>query len=116
MKVVCAFVSLAILYCTVESKTSSPKVQVYSRDPGQFGLENNLICKVSNFHPPDITITILKDGVVIPNSMQTDLAFKKGWQFHLTKHVPFTPLSGEKYICRVVHGQTSNDYAWEPEM
>lgn len=89
-----------------------PKVQVYSHKPGEFGKENILICHVSEFHPPDITIQLLKDGGEIPNANQTDLAFKKNWHFHLTKTAAFTPVVGEKYSCKVTHGSTVKDYAW----
>lgn len=80
-----------------------PKVQVYSRNPGEYGKKNTLICYVSGFHPPDITIKLLKNGEEIPGSQQTDLAFEQGWQFHLTKYVEFTPQVGEKYTCSVRH-------------
>uniref|UniRef100_A0A4W5LQE5 Beta-2-microglobulin n=1 Tax=Hucho hucho TaxID=62062 RepID=A0A4W5LQE5_9TELE len=60
-----------------------PKVQVYSRNPGEYGKDNTLICHVSGFHPPDISIQLLKNGVEIPDAKQTDLAFEQGWQFHL---------------------------------
>uniref|UniRef100_A0A8C6NJF7 Beta-2-microglobulin n=1 Tax=Nothobranchius furzeri TaxID=105023 RepID=A0A8C6NJF7_NOTFU len=94
----------------------TPQVQVYSRDPGEFGNDNVLICHVSNFHPPDITIEILKDEEVIPGAVQTDLTFKQDWHFHLTKSVEFKPSSGEKYKCRVTHGTNRKDYIWEPNM
>lgn len=89
-----------------------PKVQVYSRDPGEFGQENTLICHVSNFHPPDITIQLLKNGEELSGAKQTDLAFKQDWHFHLTKNAPFKPVAGENYLCRVTHGGTRKDYAW----
>ena len=89
-----------------------PKVQVYSYSPAEFGKGNTLICHVSGFHPPDINIQLLKDGSELPGAQQTDLAFKKNWHFHLTRHVAFTPLRGEKYSCKVTHGQTVNQYAW----
>lgn len=86
---------------------------MYSRNPGEYGQDNTLICHVTNFHPPDITIQLMKDGVEIPNAMQTDLAFKQDWHFHLTKSVGFKPNSGEKYSCKVTHGSTpAKDYAW----
>lgn len=100
----------------VDSKNSPAKVQVYSRNPGEFGKANTLICHVSDFHPPDIKIQLMKDGMEIPNADQTDLAFKQGWLFHLTKNVDFTPTGGEKYSCRVTHGGVLKDYAWEPNM
>ncbi|XP_037318072.1 beta-2-microglobulin-like [Pungitius pungitius] len=93
-----------------------PKVQVYSHHPGEFDKENTLICHVSGFHPPDITIQLMKDNEEIPNAKQTDLAFKQGWRFVLTKNVAFTPMRGEKYSCKVTHGTTVRDYAWESNM
>lgn len=91
---------------------AEPKVQVYSRNPGEYGKENVLICYVSGFHPPDITIELLKDGVEIKDSTQTDLAFEEGWQFHLTKFAKFTPKLGEKYTCKVRHLTNTKSYMW----
>uniref|UniRef100_A0AAY5L4Y2 Beta-2-microglobulin n=1 Tax=Esox lucius TaxID=8010 RepID=A0AAY5L4Y2_ESOLU len=92
--------------------TAPPKVQVYSRNPGNFGEKNVLICHVSGFHPPDISIQLLKNGKEIPNSNQTDLAFEQGWQFHLTKSVFFTPAAEEEYSCRVRHLKNLKTYTW----
>ncbi|XP_063316904.1 beta-2-microglobulin-like [Pelmatolapia mariae] len=116
MKAVLCLAVIAAVYCAVEAKYSAPKTQVYSRNPGEYGKENVLICHVSNFHPPDITITLLKDGVEIPDAKQTDLVFNQDWHFHLTKHVTFTPKDGEKYTCKVTHGTVTKDYGWESNM
>nr|XP_046195984.1 beta-2-microglobulin-like [Oncorhynchus gorbuscha] len=103
--------------CKIPSSTcSSPMVKVYSRNPGEYGKDNTLICHVSGFHPPDISIQLLKNGVEIPDAKQTDLAFQQGWQFHLTKSVGFTPASGEEYTCRVRHLKNLNTYIWESDM
>eukprot|EP00063_Salmo_salar_P068397 XP_014043232.1 PREDICTED: beta-2-microglobulin-like [Salmo salar] len=116
MKSILSIVVLVLIYSAVESKESPPKVQVYSRNPGNFGDKNTLICHVSGFHPPDISIQLLKNGVEIPDAKQTDLAFEQGWQFHLTKSVGFTPDSGEEYTCRVRHLKNLKTYTWEPDM
>ncbi|XP_071358144.1 beta-2-microglobulin-like [Trachinotus anak] len=116
MNVALCLAVLAAVYCSVDAKVSPPKVQVYSRDPGQYGSKNTLICHVSNFHPPDITIQLMKNGMEIPDAKQTDLAFKQDWHFHLTKNVAFTPQDGESYTCKVTHGSTMKDYVWEPNM
>lgn len=89
-----------------------PKVQVYSYSPGEFGKDNYLICHVSGFHPPDISIDLLVDGVNIPETQQTDLAFEQGWMFHLTKSAPFKPQKGKEYSCRVRHLQKTQNFAW----
>lgn len=54
----------------------------------------------------------MKDHKEMPSAMQTDLAFKRDWHFHLTKNVDFTPQDGDKYSCKVTHGLVSKDYAW----
>ena len=91
---------------------AAPKVQVYSRTPGEFGKANILICHVSGFYPPEITIKLLKNGQEIPGASQTDLAFEENWHYHLTKHVPFTPVSGERFACKVTHMKNPVDYSW----
>ncbi|XP_037551823.1 beta-2-microglobulin [Nematolebias whitei] len=116
MKVALVFAALAALCCSVHCKISAPKVVVYSRDPGQFGQANTFICHVSNFHPPDINIELLKNGEVLPDSTQTDLAFKQDWHFHLTKSAPFTPAQGDKVLCRVTHIGSSKEYTWDSNM
>ncbi|KAB5567802.1 hypothetical protein PHYPO_G00237040 [Pangasianodon hypophthalmus] len=61
MKVLLSFVVLAVFSASAFAKESSPKIQVYSRNPGEYGKENTLICHVSDFHPPDIEIKLLKN-------------------------------------------------------
>lgn len=88
------------------------KVQVYSRDPAEFGKKNVLICHASGFHPPDITIQLMKGEDEMMNANQTDLAFADDWHFHLTKSVFFTPKAGEHYTCKVTHGSVVSPHTW----
>ncbi|XP_026867047.2 beta-2-microglobulin, like [Electrophorus electricus] len=111
-----SFVVLAVLSASSLAKQSSPKVQVYSRKPGEFGKENVLICHASDFHPPDISLDLLKNGILMSNTKQTDLAFEQGWKFHLTKTVPFNPSAHDVYTCRVRHMTDEKTYTWEPDM
>ncbi|XP_041636472.1 beta-2-microglobulin-like [Cheilinus undulatus] len=105
-----------VAVCSAAELVSKPKVQVYSRNRGEFGKENILICHVSEFYPPDLKIQLLKDGVEMKNCNQTDLTFHKNWHFHLTVSREFTPVSGIQYTCRVTHGNKAVDYAWESNM
>uniref|UniRef100_A0A8D2ZK05 Immunoglobulin C1-set domain-containing protein n=2 Tax=Scophthalmus maximus TaxID=52904 RepID=A0A8D2ZK05_SCOMX len=50
MKAVLCLAALAVFVCSVESKYSPPKVQLYSRDPGENGKDNTLICHNWQFH------------------------------------------------------------------
>ncbi|KAJ8379076.1 hypothetical protein AAFF_G00231670 [Aldrovandia affinis] len=116
MKLFMAVAVLCVAMCSVCSKESSPKVQVYSRKPGEFGTPNTLICHVSGFHPPDISIALMKNGVEIPNAQQTDLAFEQTWQFHLTRSISFTPDAKDQYSCQVKHLTNTHNYSWETNM
>ncbi|XP_062238529.1 beta-2-microglobulin-like [Platichthys flesus] len=116
MKFVLCLAALTAVYCCVDSTYSPPKVDVYSTEKGKYGEGNTLICNVRNFHPPDITIELLKDGQEIFGSDQTDLSFKQNWQFHLMKSVPFTPDDGHKYSCKITHISNVKHYVWEPNM
>uniref|UniRef100_A0A8C6T7R2 Immunoglobulin C1-set domain-containing protein n=1 Tax=Neogobius melanostomus TaxID=47308 RepID=A0A8C6T7R2_9GOBI len=68
-----------------------PKVELYSRGPGEFSNPNILICHVSEFHRPGHHLELLMDGKVLPKANQTDLAFEENWYYHLTKHAHFIP-------------------------
>lgn len=91
---------------------ASPKVEVYSKLPGEYGKVNTLICHVTDFHPPEIKIELLRNRQAIPGAMQTDLAFEASWHYHLTKHVPFTPQPGDTFSCNVTHVGISKIYTW----
>ncbi|XP_028426536.1 beta-2-microglobulin [Perca flavescens] len=113
---VCALLVGLLCLCPSTAKESPPKVQVYSREPGHFDQANTLICHVSGFHPPEITIELLKNGQELPGSKQTDLAFEENWHYHLTKHVPFTPKNGDNFACKVTHVGKTLTYHWESDM
>ncbi|XP_073723621.1 beta-2-microglobulin, like [Misgurnus anguillicaudatus] len=114
----CKLIVAAVVLLSVScfAKQSPPKVQVYSRNVGEYGKENVLICHASGFHPPDITIKLFKNGVEIPDASQTDLSFEQGWDFQLTKFVKFTPQNGETYTCEVEHLSVPKTFTWEPDM
>lgn len=114
--VVCFFALVAAVYCADSPKHTPPKVQVYTRHPAEYGKENILICSASLFFPPDITIQLMRNGVELPDSKESDLVFKDDWRFHVTKHTVITPVSGEDYSCKITHGTNVNNYAWEPNM
>ncbi|RVE56297.1 hypothetical protein OJAV_G00219680 [Oryzias javanicus] len=111
--VVFVFVDLAV--SMKEKNEKAPQVQVYSRLPGNFGVQNTLICHTSGFHPPEISIKLQKNGNEM-KSNQTDLAFEENWHYHLTKHALFTPEKGETYSCVVSHTTGIKTYYWEPDM
>ncbi|KAL4640672.1 interleukin-1 receptor-associated kinase 3-like isoform X2 [Arapaima gigas] len=99
---------LAVVLCVVVSaRESPPKVSVYTRNPGEHGKPNKLICHTTGFHPPDIEITLTKNGQPIPESecKQSDLTFSQDWSFELTKTASIIPTKSDvntswSLICR----------------
>uniref|UniRef100_A0A5F8H0M1 Beta-2-microglobulin n=1 Tax=Monodelphis domestica TaxID=13616 RepID=A0A5F8H0M1_MONDO len=87
----------------LDAITSPPRVQVYSRYPPDSDKSNFLNCYVSGFHPPQITIELLKDGKKMENVEQSDLSFSKDWTFNLLVSAPFDPNSNSEFACKVTH-------------
>lgn len=92
-----------VLFPCLECVQHTPNVQVYSRHPAENGKPNFLNCYVSGFHPPQIEIELLKNGVKMENVEQSDLSFSKDWTFYLLAHTEFTPNDKDEYSCRVKH-------------
>nr|5XMF_B Chain B, Beta-2-microglobulin [Felis catus]5XMM_B Chain B, Beta-2-microglobulin [Felis catus]7XQT_B Chain B, Beta-2-microglobulin [Felis catus]7XQU_B Chain B, Beta-2-microglobulin [Felis catus]7XQU_E Chain E, Beta-2-microglobulin [Felis catus] len=95
----------------------SPKVQVYSRHPAENGKPNFLNCYVSGFHPPQIDITLMKNGKKM-EAEQTDLSFNRDWTFYLLVHTEFTPTVEDEYSCQVNHTTLSEPKVvkWDRDM
>ncbi|XP_074091401.1 beta-2-microglobulin [Macrotis lagotis] len=101
----------------LDALTSSPKVQVYSRHPPDSNKENFLNCYVSGFHPPQITIELLKDGQKIDKVEQSDLSFSNDWTFNRLVSTSFDPNSKNEYACQVTHSTLEKPKVikWDPE-
>lgn len=76
---------------------------MYTRNPVENGKTNYLNCYVSQFHPPQIDIELLKNGVKMDKVELSDLSFNKDWSFYLLAHAEFIPNGKDKYACRVRH-------------
>lgn len=96
-------VLLGLLYLSgLDAVQRTPKIQVYSRHPADFGKPNFLNCYVSGFHPPQIEIDLLRNGLKLKTE-KTDLSFSNDWSFYLLVHANFTPNAEDEYSCRVKH-------------
>nr|XP_013811533.1 PREDICTED: beta-2-microglobulin [Apteryx mantelli mantelli] len=95
----------------------APKVQVYSRHPVVFGTGNILNCYVEGFHPPKISITLLKNGEPMQNVEYSDMSFSDNWTFQRLVYAPFTPSKDDEYTCKVEHITLTEPqiFKWDPE-
>ncbi|XP_020864883.1 beta-2-microglobulin [Phascolarctos cinereus] len=101
----------------LDAITSSPKVQVYSRHPPDSDKDNYVNCFVSGFHPPQISIDLLKNGQKIEKVEMSDLSFSNDWTFHRLVSAPFDPKSEHDYACKVSHStlEAPKVVKWDPE-
>nr|6E1I_A Chain A, HLA-A*0201 single chain trimer with murine H2K alpha 3 domain and HPV.16 E7 peptide YMLDLQPET [synthetic construct] len=96
----------------------TPQIQVYSRHPPENGKPNILNCYVTQFHPSDIEIQMLKNGKKIPKVEMSDLSFSKDWSFYILAHTEFTPTETDTYACRVKHASMAEPKTvyWDRDM
>nr|Q864T6.1 RecName: Full=Beta-2-microglobulin; Flags: Precursor [Tachyglossus aculeatus aculeatus]AAM98338.1 beta(2) microglobulin [Tachyglossus aculeatus] len=108
-------VVIGLLCCVswVEAITSSPKIQVYTRSPAENGKHNHLNCYVSSFHPPQITIRLLRNGEEMPNVERSDLSFSNDWTFHRLVHTGFVPNDKDVFECEVTHNSVTKSVKWD---
>ncbi|XP_010004228.1 PREDICTED: beta-2-microglobulin [Chaetura pelagica] len=81
----------------------APKVQLYTRTDAVLGQENVLNCFVSGFHPPQIEVSLLRNGEPLSGVKYADMSFNDKWHFERLVYVPFTPRKGDLYTCKVAH-------------
>ncbi|XP_069591126.1 beta-2-microglobulin-like [Ranitomeya imitator] len=98
-------VLLALCLSLALADIKSPTVNIYSQTPVEFGKKNTLICHTSGFHPPRIDILLKKNGVPLADCTASDMSFGQDWTYYMTKHIEFTPESGDNWECEVTHNE-----------
>ncbi|KAJ1125526.1 hypothetical protein NDU88_003955 [Pleurodeles waltl] len=92
-----------------------PKVSIYTTSPLEEGKENTVVCLVSGFHPPKITVEMLRNGEVITNLKAMDMTFESDWKYQWMKYYPFTYKAGDEFRCKVAHAESEPKYyKWDP--
>ncbi|NWI99511.1 DRA protein, partial [Crypturellus undulatus] len=96
-----------------------PEVTVFSEDPVELGDPNVLICYVDKFWPPIINITWLKNGQeVVDGVFETVYLPREDDTFRKFSYLPFVPIRGDYYDCRVEHWGLPKALLkhWEPQV
>ncbi|KAE8578039.1 hypothetical protein XENTR_v10023292 [Xenopus tropicalis] len=105
MKIALSLLSLGLVLALTlaESNISPPVVKVYTAEPVEFGKKNELICYAYDYHPPRMEISLLKNGVEIPDTKQKDPSFHHNWKYYtmMSAHVHID--SDDKVECLVAH-------------
>uniref|UniRef100_A0A8D0B7H7 Beta-2-microglobulin n=1 Tax=Salvator merianae TaxID=96440 RepID=A0A8D0B7H7_SALMN len=110
----CAVLALCIVALQAELKT--PRIQVYSRYPPNAGEENTIHCYVDQFYPPNIDITLLRNGEPIENTARSDLSFDTSWAFNVLVYAKIIYNKNDEITCRVKHSSLSQPkiVKWDP--
>nr|AGY56032.1 beta2-microglobuin [Andrias davidianus] len=112
------FASLLLLVVHLsQADLRPPEVKVYSRLPAEVGKPNTLICYCEKFYPPNIEVTLLKNGEVMEGTMAKDMSFDQDWTYYFMKYSNFIYNPGDKLDCKVAHnGMKATVHTWDPKL
>ncbi|KAI4883187.1 hypothetical protein NFI96_029394 [Prochilodus magdalenae] len=81
-----------------------PKALIYSEDHMELGSENTLVCYVTGFYPPEVTVSWTRNDVKVTCEATVSRYYPTGnGTFKLISHLSFTPEEGDIYTCTVEH-------------
>ncbi|XP_067865827.1 major histocompatibility complex class I-related gene protein-like [Heterodontus francisci] len=69
----------------------------------RLGDSNRLSCIVTGFYPPDIEVTLWRDGVLIDETLSSGILPNHNSTFQIRKWTEFDPEDQAEYSCRVEH-------------
>ncbi|KAK9959265.1 hypothetical protein ABG768_009399 [Culter alburnus] len=82
----------------------APHTSIYPKDDVQLGVQNTLICHVSDFYPPSVNISWTKNNVNVTESASLSQYHPKtDGTFNIFSTMKFTPGEGDIYSCTVNH-------------
>ncbi|XP_056102596.1 HLA class II histocompatibility antigen, DP alpha 1 chain-like isoform X2 [Rhinichthys klamathensis goyatoka] len=99
--------SLAIYIKAFKSpppEMDAPETSIYPEDDVQLGFQNTLICHVTGFYPPSVSISWTKNNVNVTEGMSlSQYRPMNGGTFNIFSTLKFTPGEGDIYSCTVNH-------------
>lgn len=112
--------STAKAHSQPEEQTARPETCIYSKDDVVLGVENVLICHVTGFFPPSVTIIWTKNNMnVSENINQSQYRLKSDGTFNIFSTLRFTPEEKDMYSCTVYHKaleEKSETRTWEVDL
>ncbi|RXN07772.1 HLA class II histocompatibility DP alpha 1 chain-like protein [Labeo rohita] len=100
------------LYITILTLTTvlstdaenAPKTSIYPKDDVELGVQNTLICHVTDFYPPSLSISWTKNNVNVTEGMSlSQYRPRAEGTFNIFSTLSFTPTEGDIYSCTVNH-------------
>jgi len=82
----------------------APQTSIYPKDDIYLGVQNTLICHVTDFYPPAVSISWTKNNVnVTEGTSLSQYRPKTDGTFNIFSTLKFTPIEGDIYGCTVNH-------------
>ncbi|XP_051743366.1 H-2 class II histocompatibility antigen, A-Q alpha chain-like [Ctenopharyngodon idella] len=82
----------------------APHTSIYPKDDVQLGVQNTLICHVTDFYPPSVSISWTKNNVNVTEGIRLSQYHPKtDGTFNIFSTMKFTPAEGDIYSCTVNH-------------
>ncbi|XP_041635417.1 RLA class II histocompatibility antigen, DP alpha-1 chain-like [Cheilinus undulatus] len=87
-----------------EQRVEPSTPMVYPRDELEMGKNNSLVCHVTGFYPPPVTIYWKKNGENVTEGITYNVPlFNRDSTFHQFSKLEFIPQQGDVYSCSVRH-------------
>uniref|UniRef100_A0A672M0Y9 Zgc:123107 n=1 Tax=Sinocyclocheilus grahami TaxID=75366 RepID=A0A672M0Y9_SINGR len=84
--------------------TDPPETFIYSRNDVQLAVENTLICHVTDFFPPPVSVSWAKNNVIVTEDVSlSQYRPRSDGSFHVFSSLKITPEDGDVYSCTVNH-------------
>ncbi|XP_050972630.1 HLA class II histocompatibility antigen, DP alpha 1 chain-like [Labeo rohita] len=82
----------------------APQTSIYPKDDVHLGVKNTLICHVTGFYPPTVSISWTKNNVNLTEGINfSQYRPKSDGTFNIFSAIKFTPIIGDVYGCTVHH-------------
>ncbi|KAI4892190.1 hypothetical protein NFI96_029331 [Prochilodus magdalenae] len=82
----------------------SPQCSVYPKHKVQLGFENTLICHITGFYPPHVSVSWTRNNVNLTDDVSNSrYHLTNDGTFSLVSRLSFTPAEGDIYTCTVGH-------------
>uniref|UniRef100_A0A671NVV8 Zgc:123107 n=1 Tax=Sinocyclocheilus anshuiensis TaxID=1608454 RepID=A0A671NVV8_9TELE len=81
-----------------------PETFIYSRNDVQLAVENTLICHVTGFFPPPVSVSWAKNNVIVTEDVSlSQYRTRSDGSFLVFSSLKITPEDGDVYSCTVNH-------------
>uniref|UniRef100_A0A8C1JWH9 Ig-like domain-containing protein n=1 Tax=Cyprinus carpio TaxID=7962 RepID=A0A8C1JWH9_CYPCA len=82
----------------------APQTSIYLKDDVELGVQNTLICHVTGFYPPSLSISWTKNNAHVTEGISlSQYRPRADGTFNIFSTLKFTPAEGDIYSCTVNH-------------